>query len=168
MLKLGGQEWEIIREDECSYCRSMTELHDRFYARLWLERFRGNSLSMAALRRILSREGRLQLDRASEDEVIKQAAELLACGVWHAHELLDIHGPASKAVQSSTHTRQSSSLQTGGPGPSIPAPKNVPLTLPALKVADSDSPTFSSRVDAAALANVLARSADQGVPFCNI
>src|SRR5262249_11212362 len=56
MLRLGTQRFEIICEDECSYCRSGETLKDRFYAQLWLQRFKGDSLSMSALRRMLARE----------------------------------------------------------------------------------------------------------------
>jgi hypothetical protein len=96
MLKLGAQEWEIIRQDECSYCRSLEELRDRFDARRWLQQFKGDALSMNALRRMLSRErsAAWTLDRATDDEVIQLAAEFLGFGGWHAHELLRDRGLA--------------------------------------------------------------------------
>jgi hypothetical protein len=52
-----------------------------------LQQFRGNTLSMNALRHMLSREASVvwRLDRTTDDEVIEQAARLLGAGVWHVH-----------------------------------------------------------------------------------
>jgi hypothetical protein len=85
MLKLGSQQWQIYRKGERS---SKITLRDRFAARQWLQQFKGDPLSINAVRRLLSSHGSLawRLDKASDDEIIEQAADLLGSGLWHVHE----------------------------------------------------------------------------------
>ena len=158
MLRLGGRQWQIYRQGER---RPSITLRNRFEARNWLLQFKGDALSMGALRRLLSHQGSLarRLDAASDDEVIEQAAALLGAGLWHVHEP-QVDAPSLNLQQSA---RDSGAKKSEEPAP--PQPQRPPATP---KAADSDSPTFSSKVDAAALAGVLAGAADQGIPFCPI
>jgi hypothetical protein len=87
MLRLGAQQWEIYRRGECKQCQPSPGLRDRFSARHWLQQFKGNALYMGALRHMLSRESSVsgRLDRATDDDIIDLAAQLLGSGLWHVH-----------------------------------------------------------------------------------
>lgn len=87
MLRLGAQQWEIYRRGECRECQALPGLRDRNSARHWLQQFKGNALYMSALRHMLSRESSAssRLDRATDDQIIDQAAQLLGTGQWHVH-----------------------------------------------------------------------------------
>jgi hypothetical protein len=93
MIRLGVRQWEIYRQGECEDCRLQERLRDRFAARQWLQQFKGNAVAMNDLRNILSRSSSAgwRMDRASDDEVIDQAAQLLSFGAWHVHGLQRTH-----------------------------------------------------------------------------
>jgi hypothetical protein len=88
MFRMGAQQWEIYRHGECEDCQPIERLRDRFAARQWLQQFKGNAVAMSALRYMVLRHASpsWRLDRATDDEVIEQAAELLEAGIWHVHE----------------------------------------------------------------------------------
>jgi hypothetical protein len=96
MLRFGAQQWETFRHGECAQCRLTARLRDRTSARQWLQQFKGDEAAMSALRQMLSRERSisLRLDGASDDDVLDQAAQLLAGGVWHVHAPRGMHGGA--------------------------------------------------------------------------
>jgi hypothetical protein len=121
MLKLGSQQWEIQREGGCGYCRSTAILRDRFTARQWLQRFKGDALSMGALRRMLSRESSIswRLDRAKDDEIIEWSAQFLGFGAWHVHE-----GFGNRGLGNTKGTAGDRS--TAGKGASPAEPKTAP------------------------------------------
>jgi hypothetical protein len=103
MIRLGARQWEIYRQGECEDCRLQERLRDRFAARQWLQQFKGNAVAMNELRNMLSRSTSVgwRMDRASDDEVVEQAAQLLSFGAWHVHglsrtqQLTQTQGPGS-------------------------------------------------------------------------
>jgi hypothetical protein len=87
MLRLGAHQWQTYRHGECAQCRLAATLRDRSAAREWLQQFKSDAMAMAALRQMLAQETGvpLRLDRAADDDVIEQAAQCLASGLWHVH-----------------------------------------------------------------------------------
>jgi hypothetical protein len=87
MLRLGARRWETYRQGECAQCRLAATLRDRASARDWLQQFKSDAMAMASLRQMLAQEKGvpLRLDRASDDDVLEQAAQCLASGLWHVH-----------------------------------------------------------------------------------
>ena len=68
---------------------------------------------MAALRNMLSREGSVssRLDRAGDEEVIGQASQLLAAGVWHVHEPGKAHPEHTQTLGGQSEEAQARSRQ---------------------------------------------------------
>jgi hypothetical protein len=85
MLKSGSQQIQIHQRGKH---RPAVVLKDRFAARNWLQQFKGDSLSMNAIRRLLATDSSFawRVRAASDEEVIEQAAHLLGAGLWHLHE----------------------------------------------------------------------------------
>ena len=138
MLRLGAQQWELYRRGECRECQPLTRLRDRFAARQWLQQFRGNALCLGALRQLLSREASvsLRLDRATDDEILEQAAQLLATGVWHVHAP-ETSRPANTQGPGSAEPKES---ETDSP-PKQPARTPSPatkLTWVEIRLVDED------------------------------
>jgi len=138
MLRLGAQQWELFRRGECKECQPLTRLRDRFAARQWLQQFRGNSMCLSALRHLLSRESSvsLRLDRATDDDILEQAAQLLATGLWHVHAPETGHpantqGPGAEPPEPS-ETDSPAKRPTPAPSPS------TKLTWIEIRLVDDD------------------------------
>jgi hypothetical protein len=149
MLRLGTQKWEIFRLGECKVCRPIAALRDRFAARFWLQQFKGNALWMGAIRHMLSRESSISwaLDKATDDEVIEQAAQLLAAGVWHVHEpakayRADTQSPRDAGEAADQKSKQSADARRAGAGDSRAqrptADKSKELTWIEIQLIDAD------------------------------
>jgi hypothetical protein len=125
MLKLGSQQIQIYQRGKHS---PAVVLKDRFAARNWLQQFKGDSLSMNAIRRLLASDSSCawRVRAASDEEVIEQAAHLLGAGLWHLHEQQVFHFSSdTQAVSSEPGEKGSSSTSTEKSGS---AAKTVPLT----------------------------------------
>src|SRR5215471_14204826 len=87
VLRSGGQQWELHRHAYCDQCDLQARLRNRASARMWLRQFKADKDCMDELRRLLGRESdvSLRLDRASDDDVLDQAARMFECGRWHVH-----------------------------------------------------------------------------------
>ena len=137
-LGYGGRQWELHAASDCAQCRFQARLRNRAEARRWLQQFKGNTLSMTELRRLLARENTsLRLDRASDDAILDQAAVMFETGRWlvsapgHSHasdtqstgsegkqggQSDESQAGAGTSARGQSGTRLTGGSQTGGGG----------------------------------------------------
>jgi hypothetical protein len=147
MFRAGAQQFEIYRLGECQDCRPIVRLQDRFAARQWLEQFKGNAVAMNALRHMLLRDLSLswRLDRATDDEVIEESAQLLGCGIWHVHEPVTIRRADTQGLRADSGAGAGSrdkddSDQQSAPAqrpPRLPDPVPTKLSWIEIRLVDS-------------------------------
>ena len=163
MLRLGAQKWEVHRGSECHACKPVFGLRDRFWARQWLQQFKGDALAIRAIRDLLSNQSTSgTLSRMSDDDAIAQMANLLSCGTWHVHtqavEAARAGGagagkPAEAIPEEMVHAPEVRRLPARGRSSERSMPVEETASLPRT-------------ADEAAIATSLRRAADHGIPFC--
>ncbi len=81
---LVARQWDLHRRWDCTGgdCPALTERDDRLIRR-YLDQCKGDFPAMANLRRLLTADAPGSVRQATDDEVIRQAAERLKSGQWH-------------------------------------------------------------------------------------
>ncbi len=88
LLKLDGRGWQLTRSGACldGNCKPPLRARGEFWTNQWLRQLKSDSVCMAGLRQMLSMEFCGQsVHRASDDQVIDRAVQLLTSGFWHLH-----------------------------------------------------------------------------------
>lgn len=158
MLPLRSHAWRLCGLHACSEESQVALLGDRSRARAWLQPFKTDTLRIAAMRSLLSRDGSGQLARMSNEAIIDAIAGLLSSGRLHVHAdpIRGVPAPASAPVEAK-------------PVPFPFAERQPRPSVSMLRVAaPSDSPTFGSDADMARQAGTLVAAASQGAPFCRM
>jgi hypothetical protein len=154
--------WTFCQRLNCSELASLYSLHDLSSARQWLQQVKESSDRMHAMRDLLSREtGTWNLQRMSDDTVLDVIAELLISWRLHIHLYRDGSGPDPGAAANDAVL---DAILAGSPA-KAPAPLPPPA---AVAPAPAVAPTFSSGVDLATQASLLAAAAATGAPACYI
>ena len=154
MLPLGS-EWRLCRKIGCLEPGAEPAPQNRSSVRLWLERFKNDTMKMGGMRRLVYQErGSLPLSGISDENVIDQIADLLARGLLHIH--------------ASTIATRGTSQGPGAGEASVPFPLSG--RQPRAPVLSSDAPsvlsTFTSGMDPSIQAAALVAAAASGKPFC--
>jgi len=159
MLSSPNPEWRFCRRSECPERDRIAGLHDRFWARQWLQALKGDPLLISGMRAVLSDErGTTQPGRMSDDGIIEAVADLLAIGILH------IHGPSAEIIQRDPRLEQHRGAEPPKPQPESPAPSSAPP--PRLIPVATEPPTFPVNLNVAAQVATLKAAAAQGAAFC--
>ena len=158
-------DWEFCRHFNCVGIRQIAGLRDPFASRQWLQRFSGDPASMATLRTLLRQgERATSVHRMSDQEVIGQVCDWLACGRLHVHSKSEF-ASASRGGAAAADEAGKPQPETAVPFPlsdrRAPAKGDTGRSKPATEPA-----TFSDAMDGHAQAAALLSAAGQGVPFC--
>ena len=158
MIRLGSRGWELYPGAACADCQPYSGLRDAFWARQWLQQFKGDSAAQHEFRRVVSSSGTSwPLHIATTEQVIRWMARLLETGQWH------VHAPA---------------LPDGAGGGGSSAPEETDLaervsSLPSLRGSPEPPPSrpqeegsLPGNADEAAIAAAMKTASLLGVPFC--
>ena len=158
MLPLGAQEWRFCRGVDCRDKDSIARLEDRFWARQWIERFKGDAALIHSMRGLLARErNTFDLFLMSDDGVIDAIADLLSCGRLH------IHIQFGGAYHGDQRGRQHGQSAKSAPAPVPPKVQPPPVSVSPIH---TDEPTFSPNLAVAAQVATLVGAAARGSAFC--
>lgn len=115
IFRIGGQRWELQARPDCEECRLQARLRNRSQARAWLQQFKGDSLCMMELRGLLARESDIPLrpNRASDDDILDQAARMFELGRWHVHGQGHAHLPGTQSPSGAGEGKQGKGGQSG-------------------------------------------------------
>ena len=80
-----SDQWRFCTKADCRDSEPILDLHDRSFARSWLNRFKRDERRLTAMRRILIDGGFRQVSRFSSDEVICRISEMLYFNRLHIH-----------------------------------------------------------------------------------
>ena len=154
-----SSQWEIHPWHRCSSTTDSQTFPDRSTAAIWVRQFRSDAIIMADLRSVVAAHSRAgsQLWRKNDEQILDDLSWLLSEGVLHVHR---VPGPATAWL-------------SGAPQSSAPDVAPVSRPSPARSAAASpverileEADTFTSQLDAAAMAAVLTDASASGVPFC--
>ena len=158
MSRLGAGGWELHRGPDCGGCEPVPGLRDRFWARLWLQRFRTDPQALYEIRRLLLETNTTwDLPRTTMDQAIDWMANLLRDGLWHVHApVLHDKGAVSKgdsgaAVEEDVPTISAAPVRS----PSAPPPPKPP-----------EEGLLPANADEAAIAAAMKLASQLGIPFC--
>ncbi len=153
-LWLGTDEGQLHLGMSCPEgCEPLSELQDRFVARLWLQQFRKSGARMAAIRDLLSRDLLWREPwRLTDDKLIERIAELLSIGFLHAHATHESLTPGALDQPSSDAPVEHRRI----PSPRMPREVAVP----------EEANSLPQNADEAAIAEALKTAAANGIPFC--
>ena len=160
----GAQQWELRGGKECSHgCTPLSEFRDRSFARLLLQPFKGDTLQMAAMRKLLSRQtASLQLCGMTDQNVIDQIANLLSRGFVHAHtDFVPVGRVTTFAAGSGENSKKASAAEV--------VREAKPAQVPAVQkrtVAAAEASSLPHDADQPAIAVGLKSASANGIPFC--
>lgn len=138
-------------------CRTLSELRDRFSGRVLLRQFKNDGLRMSRLRDLLRRESSsYQLSRMTNDEVIREIADLLSRGSVHVHAKAIRTAPAPASTRTPSGSRAEPPLH-----PSV-ALRRSPRRMSARNGVN----TLSTNADERAIVARLKTAAAAGIHFC--
>ena len=120
------------------------------FALQWANRFRGDMLAMAKLRRLISGT----FSPLSDEEIAQEVARRLTRGAWLARRRL-VKWASSAAEKLPA---EAAAFPNEAPRPHAPPPRAPGPT--------QDPPLFPDDIDPVAIAEVQKRAAALGVPFC--
>ena len=152
-----ASRWEIHPWHGCKATDESLAFSHRSVALFWLRQFRTDAIVMANFRSVISEYSRVgsPLWRKTDEQVLDDLSWLLSEGVLHVHRV----PPPLTAWQTGTETAPTEIAPAARPTPSQSS------AAPVARVVE-DADTFSSQLDAAAMAAVLSDAAASGVPFC--
>lgn len=152
MLWLGFFAWKLCRRNDCPESDRVPHLRDPVWAAQWLQQFKGDGLSMDAMRAVLSQEiAAWQPSRMANEDVIAQFANLLNRGMWHVHT----QPVSSRTGGSAARERVEEALEPlRRSSVSMEIPKEI-----------TQDETLSG-ADEAAIADAMKSAAAVGIPFC--
>jgi hypothetical protein len=160
MIRLGARGWQLYRGQDCpGGCEAVPGLRDRFWARLWLQRFKSDPAALYEIRRLAAEAGTWwPLHKATHDQAIDWMARLLADGEWHVHAPVMAEGGGGASGDSAPQEEEDlaeivSSLPRSSDAPEPPPPPQEEALLPR----DADE---------AAIAAAMKLASQLGIPFC--